>query len=72
MLCVKGEREGKKEWGWGLRKSSLVRWSKSSGRPSGLWIKLKEAAPSPEIPSRSIEVLEFPQPNTFQKPEALG
>lgn len=66
MLCVKGEREGKKEWGAGLEKilPSEMEQVFDSGRPSGLWIKLKEAAPSAEIPSRSTEVLEFPQPNT--------
>lgn len=74
MGCERGSREGKKEWGTGLATShpSEMEQVFDSGRPSWLWVELKEAILSSEIPSRSINVLEFPQPHPFQKSESLS
>lgn len=44
-----------------------------SGRPSWLWVELKEAILSSEIPSRSINVLGIPSTPPFPEvPESLS
>lgn len=67
MGCERESREGKKEWGTGLGTNhpSEMEQVFDSGRPSCLWVELKEAILSSEIPSRSIKCLGIPSTPPF-------